>query len=303
MRFYVLVSYSPHKFEETLRGLPRVKTQVVINTLGDEQALIDICDHYEVPYVITESDGTPATGKNSMMDVFLESDDDYGVFIDGGDIITPTGVEYYQKLAQHPNPPDLLVLYKQVAVMGPNIDYLRPDMLASDYPKEWKARYPMDKNLHGICHMTEDELYEYLKWQGKIVGEDELKRQAGERYKFHQFMNKYSEKFEYMTRMVFISRKAALHMDYDSSLMIGEDTVQYFKLKKLGQEKVLRVYKKPDGIDYPPTYLQVPDSGSVTAPNVLSWDWCTKLNAKLEQMEADGELPKPNLYVPTFRLT
>ena len=140
MRFYVLVSYSPLMFEETLRGLPRDKTQVVINTLGDEQALINVCDHYEVPYAITESDGTPATGKNSMIDVFLDSDDEYGVFIDSGDIITPTGVEYYQRLARHPKAPDLLVLYKQVGVSKIDIDILYPDMNEGEFPTEWRAK-------------------------------------------------------------------------------------------------------------------------------------------------------------------
>lgn len=104
MRFYVLVSYNSATFKRTLVGLPKDKTQVVINTLGDTQELIHICDYMKVPYVVTESDGTPATGKNSMMEVFLKSDDDYGVFIDSGDILTPTGVEYYQELERKLKP-------------------------------------------------------------------------------------------------------------------------------------------------------------------------------------------------------
>lgn len=303
MRFYVLVSYSPLMFEETLRGLPRDKTQVVINTLGDEQALINLCDYYEVPYVITESDGTPATGKNSMIDVFLDSDDEYGVFIDSGDIITPTGVSYYQRLARHPKAPDLLVLYKQVGVSKINIDMLYPDMNEGEFPTEWRANYPMDKNVHEICLMTEEELYDYLKYQGNIKGEDELRRQAKERFIFHTYMNAYSECNEYMTRMVFMSRKTAMLVDYDNSLTIGEDTVQYMKLKKLSQDRLLRVFKKQDGLEEAPTYITVQDKNSITAPGILTWDWCVPLNRKLEEMDVNGELPAPRLNVPTFHLT
>ena len=303
MRFYVLVSYSPARFEQTLVGLPMDKVQVVINTLDDVQELVQVCDFHGVPYVITESDGTPATGKNSMMDVFLESDDEYGVFIDSGDIITPTGVEYYQQLAQHPNPPDLLVLYKQVGVMRLRVDELLPNMLVKNFPEDWRPHYPYDKNIDGVCYMTEEELYQYLKHQAKIDGEEELRRQAKERYTFHQFMNKYSEKNEYMTRMVFMSRKTAMLVDYDSSLMIGEDTHQYLRLKKLALDGALRVFKKPDGSGRAPTYVQVIATNSVTKPNNMTWDWCVPLNRKLEQMEADGELPEPNRIVPTFHLT
>jgi len=304
MRFYVLVSYAPARFEQSLIGLPKDKTQIVINTLDKEveQELIQVCDLYEVPYVVTESDGTPATGKNSMIDVFLESDDDYAMFIDSGDIITPTGVEYYQLLAEHDNPPDLLVLYKQVAVMKV-LGTLLFDMLEKDFPEEWRAHYPYDKNIDGVCHMTEEELYEYLKFQGKIEGEEELRRQAKERYMFHQYMNNYSDKNEYMTRMVFMSRRCAHFVDYDNSLLIGEDTVQYLKLKKLGEEKFLRVFKKPDGLSTPPTYLQVICTESITAPKTLTWDWCVPINRKLKQMEWDGELPTAMMEVPTFHLT
>lgn len=305
MRFYVLVSYNSATFKRTLVGLPKDKTQVVINTLGDTQELIHICDYMKVPYVVTESDGTPATGKNSMMEVFLKSDDDYGVFIDSGDILTPTGVEYYQELERKLKPPDLIVLYKQVEVRGEiDVDLLRLNMLVSEFPKEWNAAYPYDKNLHDVYKLSEKQLYDWMCFQQDRVGDDdEIKAQSKERHIFHTFMNEYSEEYEYMTRMVFISRKAAKHINYDNGLLIGEDTVQYLQLKKLALEGHLRVFKKRDGLEESPTYLQVLDGNSITNRRRTTWDWCIPLNRKLEDMQYQGELPTPNVNIPDVKYT
>ena len=42
-----------------------------------------------IEHYVTESDGTPATGKNSVLRLFLESDNEYMVQVDGDDMITP----------------------------------------------------------------------------------------------------------------------------------------------------------------------------------------------------------------------
>jgi hypothetical protein len=115
-------------------------------------------------------------------------------------------------------------------------------------------------------------------------------------------MNEYSENYEYMTRMVFISRKAAKRMHYDNSLILGEDTKQYLQLKKLAQEGHLRLLKKKDGLDQPPTYLQVIDPKGVvlrTVRNLTGWDWCQPFNHEMERMKISGELPEPR-EVPEY---
>lgn len=310
MRFYVLVSNSPRQFEETLRCLPRSKIQVVINTLKkkSEEALIKMCDHYEVPYVVTESDGTPATGKNSMMKFFLESDDDYGLFIDSGDIITPTGVNFYTKLAQHDKPPDLLVLYRQVMVYEMDIDLLKHGMLETEFPAQWGACYPCDKSRENIYAMTADQLSRYMEWQcPDLYSKEEFEYWGQERFIFQHHMNQYSEMYEYMTRMVFFSRKAAEHVEYETftpdDRPIGEDTIQYFRLKKLALENKLRVYKKKDGQGEVPTYVQVNNSDGISAPHRLTWDWCVPISRKVEDMISKGEMPPPNVGVPEWGLT
>ena len=309
MRFYVLASYNLWSFEQTVRCLPSDRTQVVINTLDEtyEQRLINACIHYKLPYVITESDGTPATGKNSMMKIFLESNDDYGVFIDGGDIITPTGYDYYTNLAQHHNPPDLLVLYKQTAVYHMDVSKLEPDMHEDDFPAKWRVCYPCDKSRGNIYNMKENDLYDYLKRDARI-GHDEATLWSKERYIFHQLMNTYSEDYEYMTRMVFISRKAAEHMYYETftpkNRPIGEDTIQYFRLKRLAHDGKLRVFKKRDGQGKPPTYIQNltekgVSKGDSTIPEI-AWDWVIPINRKIEDMIEKDEMPIPNGRVPDW---
>ena len=92
------------------------KLHVIINTKDKdvEKDLVELVEDCELEYTVTESDGTPATGKNSLLKVFLESDNDYAVGIDGDDYITDYGAQFYNNLAEHPNPPDLLALYNQL---------------------------------------------------------------------------------------------------------------------------------------------------------------------------------------------
>lgn len=303
MRFYILVSGNLWSFEQSLKTLPNDRTQVVINTMVEDnvQRIINCCDFYGFSYVITESDGTPATGKNAMLKVFLDSDDEYAMCIDGDDIVSPTGVKYYTELADNPRAPDVLALYKQVTVTWVDISQLTEDMLVRDFPENWRARYPMVKTTHDIYLMTEKQIHRYLEMQYKGEPDDELlKLWAKERYKFQQMMNQYSEDFEYMNRLVWYSRKAAEMVKFGNELTIGEDTVQFMKLKRLAQERKLRMFRKIDGEDIPPTYISNQREVGITKPNVLNFDWVIPLNRKLESMIENDEMPMPNVRLPDF---
>ena len=118
-KFYVLWSRFIDNLESTLSNLPRDNTVVIINTLDDEQRDVGVnfCKEHNIEYHVTESDGTPATGKNSLLETFLESDNQYMVAIDGDDFLTPYGAYLYPRLAEHESPPDMICLYRQLSVM------------------------------------------------------------------------------------------------------------------------------------------------------------------------------------------
>ena len=304
MRFYVLVSGQIESFDQCISMLPNDKVQVVINTTNKSMIpeLKERCEHYNVPYIITESDGTPATGKNSLLKCFLDSEDEYAVCIDGDDIITPTGVEYYQEVAKQEDAPDLLCLYKQVAVRTLRAKtFMKVGTKEDDYPQECYPKYPMTKSLGDVCFMSEKELEEFLEFQS--VPEEKSSHWARERWIFQQIMNNYSEDFEYMTRMVFWSRKAAELAHYENDLIIGEDTVQFMRLKKLANEGKLRMFRKRDGMGAVPTYVQNEFTQGICQVFTVDWEWTTPLNRKIEKMIENGEMPRPTRVLPDYRIT
>ena len=308
MRFYFLVSNHIHLLNVGIGWVPKEQLQIVINTTNkdNEKSIEEYCKDRDISYIITESDGTPATGKNSLLKCFLDSEDDYAVCVDGDDIITPSGVEFYTELSHNPRAPDLLCLYKQVVVNTLSAkQWLRLGMTFDDFPKHVRPRYGMDKSLGHVFSMNEREIFEFLEMQCSSAGEDiddELyKEWARERYIFQQIMNQYSEEYEYMCRMVWWSRKAAKLAHYENDLVVGEDTVQFMRLKKLADEQQLRMYKKIDGRSVPPTYLQNQIAQGVSRKlGSPDWGWTTPLNRKLEYMIANDEMPPPRTSLPDW---
>ena len=83
VKFYLLVSIRPDAIDFRLLKHANYleKFHIVINTTDKdlEEDLVHYCTDKGLEFTVTESDGTPATGKNSMLDVFLKSDNEYAV--------------------------------------------------------------------------------------------------------------------------------------------------------------------------------------------------------------------------------
>ena len=86
LKYYALCSRNLYLTKRHLAKIPKEDLVIVLNSLN-EQYLSEAeswCIENSVEYYITKSDGTPATGKNSVFDLFLKSDNDYllecGVF-------------------------------------------------------------------------------------------------------------------------------------------------------------------------------------------------------------------------------
>lgn len=78
-----------------------LKLTVFINTLNEpfKDGAVSLCQHMNLDYVITESNGTPARGKNTMVKWFSENtDDDYYIFVDGDDTL---GKGFYKRVRDY----------------------------------------------------------------------------------------------------------------------------------------------------------------------------------------------------------
>ena len=263
--------------------LPMSKTVVVINSLDESyiDAAVSFCLKNNIIYYVTKSDGTPATGKNSVLDIFLESDDEYMVHIDGDDILTPYGVDLYSRLSKKNDAPDCLVLYRQRALeKSKNGPY-------------FTHHYPFDKSSHGHQTMTKQDIIEYFKQENTgNYSSEKAKEIAEHRIVFNDIVNKYGESHESMCRIVFISKKCADIMRYDNTLKIGEDTIQFLKLKKIALNGGLNMVRYKE--KRKPTYYYMQDfDGTVKQDD---WDWIKSFNESVLNIE----LPPKYESLPEF---
>lgn len=83
------------------------QTYVVINTKDKEfeKEMVHYCELTRVGYMITESDGTASTGKNSVFEVFDKKKEfTHLIQIDGDDFIYPTFLRHIERhLTKYPN--------------------------------------------------------------------------------------------------------------------------------------------------------------------------------------------------------
>lgn len=296
-KFYVLWSRFPDNLETVLSNLPRDNTVVIINTLHTlhEDAGVAFCEEHNIEYYVTESDGTPATGKNSLLKKFLESDNQYMVAIDGDDFLTPYGVNLYQRLAEHESPPDMVCLYRQLGVLG-----CHPDVFRDENPNllPYRPEYPFDKtnvyaDYNSLIDYFTNPVYKCNK-SAEVAHE-----WAVNRLEYDSFVRKHSESEESMCRLVFHSRKAAKIMKYTNEIYVGEDTVQYFKLKKQSLDGNIKMMRRKER--HNPTYIYNRDCQGIMLGKFRNdWSWCIPLLDVIYNDEEILSLPE-RTNLPEFR--
>lgn len=283
IKYYILVSFDLVGLQRHLEIIPADEQVVIINTQDDNFCRLaeQHCQDNSIEYYVTESDGTPATGKNSVLEKFLESKNDYMVAIDGDDLLSGYGYRFYKHLSQQKSPPDMVVLYRQQQfALAPA--HRQMDETGEMIGKDWKnavmvQSFPMDKSAPDFRLM--DRTYYTWYFLNVLFKDREIaERWAEDRLYFDHIMNNYSEVHEYMCRMVFHSRKCAKQMQYDNRLTIGEDTVQFLKIKTMGIEGTLDVVRHKEKEH--PTYYYMKDLGlgqvgimKNTSSNGTSWEW------------------------------
>lgn len=295
-KFYILWSDFINNLEAVTSNLPHDNTVVIINTLDDEQRDVGVnfCKEHSIEHYVTESDGTPATGKNSLLEKFLESDNQYMVAIDGDDFLTPYGVYLYQELAKHESPPDMVCLYRQLSVRG-----CHPDVFLEERPNliPYIPELPFDKTNVTLEYGELVKLFtdpdEKYKRPLEVAQEWALNR-----LEFDSFMKKYSESNEFLCRLVFHSRKVAEMMRYTNELYVGEDAVQFFKLKKQALDGNIKMMRRKEIGNF--TYIYNKNQNSIMRGMYKDdWGWCITLLDVLYNDEDILSLPE-RVSLPEF---
>ena len=117
LKYYALCCRNLYGTKRHLDYIPKEDLVIVLNSwlgMGGKESEINAqyladaeawCVDEGIEYYVTSSDGTPSTGKNSVLSLFRASDNDYMVLVDGDDYITKHGVWLYDTIAQSESPP------------------------------------------------------------------------------------------------------------------------------------------------------------------------------------------------------
>lgn len=296
-KYYVLTSSNIRTLERQFTTLKPNETVVIINSLNPEyvEKSTEFCTSNDIEYHVTKSDGTPSTGKNSLLNTFLKSDNEYMVQVDGDDMITPYGRNLYRTVALGDSPPDMICLANQLSVQTPQEDFLDlfskqvdsrsvkhehffiPIKHKCSWTHDLKTRQTRNTYIpkvreHDIQKMMRDGIDESIarQWmQNRKVAED--------------YTINYGDMSNTLNRLVFYSRKGAKYTRFDPDHKIGEDALQYYKLKKLSYDGVLDMQVRNERPKY--SYLYMQDENSTTRHGVLDLDWIHDLITKLNKME------------------
>lgn len=266
LKFYVLISKDVNALQRhfTCSNHNINDLHIVINSLDLDFVMQaeQFCKESNLEYTITESNGKPGRGKNSVLDVFTQSDYEYAVMIDGDDWLTPHGVYYYKKCAELENPPDVLCLTSQLALY----------------------------NAGGITRL----IYTFFTNEpiSVIIGNcDHPERQLWAGFSYY-----YINRKEVMNRVVFLSRRAAQYR-FNEDMPIGEDTEHFLRLKHAHFTGDLCMYQKDDRI---PTYIYDQRLPGIMRKNGRKIDWVKQLNDKFKELKSKGMLHSELL--PHFHL-
>jgi hypothetical protein len=277
MKFYVLTTRSINCLERHIHpdysAIPKEDLIVVINTLDKEYEAEakEWCSSRDIEHYVTDSNGTASRGKNSVLDLFLESDQDYFVMIDGDDYLTQHGVWMYKRIAEQDSPPDVICMKNQMALVWDrnlvdtwikenNVD--QNELKLGDIPEEYiKVKPNLIFTVNGepetlnLLDSADGKVRKKELWNKVIAGlSSDRKISKGDRLEmliYYAKQQKYCETFEAHCRVTWYSRKAAVHK-FKEFLLVGEDTAQYFILKNESYHGRLEMFCN---VEKPPTYI------------------------------------------------
>jgi hypothetical protein len=258
LKFYALCTRNIYALMRHAKYIPKDDLFIIINSQNEE--FIAAAEHYckseGIDYAITESDGTAATGKNSFLDTFLASENDYAVLVDGDDFITPHGVVTYRLIANMPKPPDAVGITNQIAICRVGIRKIDGESKRFGKPS---TRLVVDpESVEGAKFYPfriDDGLMEKIR-----LGATEAQRIL--HTDWIDICKMYIAPDESHIRITFISKKCAEQIRFNHKFKVGEDTLYYLDVKKAALEnKLMLMHHK----EYAPTYVYDQRVGGVVS--------------------------------------
>lgn len=289
IKYYVLVNKSMDCLKRQFNTFNFNEIVVVINTLDEEfkSEAVQFCSDNNIEHYVTESDGTPGTGKNSVIKLFLGSNNEYMVHIDGDDFMTPYGRNLYRAISHSPNCPDLIALYNQPSMYHYRFQQFVDKIDSNDAVGEIEhAFFPHQYEILFDNVLNDIQLQHHMKWYQERYHMTPEKSERLSRIRLHleQLYIDYGDGNEAFNRMVFFSRKAAELINYTNQLQVGEDTVEYYKMKQKALQGQLDMRVRDERQGY--TYVYMEDTDGIVSighrkrsEEELSrtWDWLEPL--------------------------
>lgn len=185
---------------------------VIVNSLDDRfvNLAVHLSEKYGLRSIITDSNGKPGKGKNSLLKYFLETDYSHLIPVDGDDYLLPNAIEILSTTTKI-HQIDVLGLIDGLCLLGDNLIYTT----------SW---FVHDEYMNRITESIDPKLYRKFNLQLEKV-----RRAASE----------YGNLFN---RFVVLSKKAASMINYEEELSGAEDVKQGLLLK-LAQTKGTITYK------------------------------------------------------------
>lgn len=309
-KYYILTSSDlmclKRHFHEDFSNIAYRDAVVVINTQDDEYEAEAAawCYKHGIEHWVTESNGTPARGKNELIKVFLESDNDYMVQIDSDDFLTPHGVWMYNQVSKMETPPDAICLKHQLSLV---LDFEKAEQMFKngEHVNNYGGKgAPWLESLYFTANW--EEIKKYSIYPGLIdLGLDTktAKKYAGYHQEFYRLQQLYCEDNESHCRVTWLSKKAVQEHRFPENLIVGEDTLFYFLLKNDAINGKLDVQCNDE---FPPTYIydqRTPGTVHKEVGDGTNWSWMGTYNEEVRKMEEKGivhqkDLPLLQVYYP-----
>lgn len=225
---------------------------VVINSLDEKfnNLAVILAEKYGLKSIITDSNGKPGKGKNSLLRYFLATDYTHLIPVDGDDYLLPNAIEILSTTTIDHNI-DVLGLIDGLCLLGDNLIDTTSWFVHSEY-------------MNRITDSIDPKLYRKFNLQLEKV-----RRTASE----------YGNLFN---RFVVLSKQAASLINYEEELSGAEDVKQGLLLK-LKQTKGILTYKLLSSknvyvydVTEPGIYMNLLCKCDIIKESDLFWEGITK---------------------------
>jgi cellulose synthase/poly-beta-1,6-N-acetylglucosamine synthase-like glycosyltransferase len=169
----ILTDRYPEKLERCIKSIDCQNTDsgkiVVCNTLNLDYIPIAkaIAEKYDWPFLVTESHGTCAKGKNTVLEHFATTEYEYLTIIDGDDYFEPSSISILKRIADKHHP-DVLGLRGSSAILGEQRIPLQQWENSEDWIRRTKEKIPETRGVRKLISLYE-RAKRILEWNRFVL--------------------------------------------------------------------------------------------------------------------------------------